>query len=155
MATTFTLESPAFTNRGTIPTRFTCDGEDVSPELRWRAAPDGTKSFALLVEDPDAPSGTFTHWILFDIPAAQSHLPEGGGAGELGTTAGTNDSGKPGYKGPCPPPGHGSHRYIFTLYALDRETLPLTSKVRRDEFVRAIGGHTLDKAELIGRYQRE
>jgi len=108
VATSFTLESPAFSAGGTIPKRFTCDGENVSPELRWQGAPDGTRSFALLVEDPDARKGTFTDWILFDIPASRSNLPEGTKAGEVGI-AGTNDSRKTGYTGPCPPPGHGAH----------------------------------------------
>lgn len=151
---TFTLESTAFTEGGQIPTRFTCDGANASPPLRWEGAPDGTQSFALIVDDPDAPRGTFTHWVLFDLPASQSSLPEGFRPGDAGTS-GTNSFGQVGYGGPCPPRGHGPHRYFFTLYALDRPMLGLARGASRDAVAQAIAGHTLAQAHLMGRYERQ
>ncbi|HBY95813.1 MAG TPA: YbhB/YbcL family Raf kinase inhibitor-like protein [Chloroflexi bacterium] len=150
----FMLESPAFDEGGQIPTRFTCDGQNVSPPLRWEGEPDNTQSFALIVDDPDAPRRTFTHWVLFDVPASLSELAEGTQAGDVGT-AGTNDFGKVGYGGPCPPPSHGPHRYFFTLYALDQPALGLTRGAGRDAVERAITGHTLARAQLMGRHERQ
>jgi len=151
---TFTLESPAFAAGATIPKLYTCEGADVSPELRWQDAPAGTRSFALIVDDPDAPGRTFTHWVLFDIPADRTSLPEGLQPGDVGV-AGRNDFGKTGYGGPCPPPGHGPHRYFFTLYALDTETLNLERGASRTEVERAMSGHIVGKAQLMGRYERK
>src|SRR5512139_2943752 len=107
------LTTSAFANGGLIPAKFTCEGENVSPELRWNEAPANTQSFALIVDDPDAPVGTFTHWVLFDIPADQQRLAEG--TTSIGV-AGKNDFGQASYGGPCPPRGRGPHRYYFTLY---------------------------------------
>ena len=150
----FILESPAFAEGATIPKRYTCEGANVSPELRWRDAPAQTRSFALIVDDPDAPGRTFTHWVLFDIPADRTSLPEGLQPGDVGV-AGRNDFGKTGYGGPCPPPGHGPHRYFFTLYALDTETLNLKRGASRAEVEKAMSGHVVGKAQLMGHYERK
>lgn len=147
----FTLTSPDFVPDGVIPNTFTCDGEDYSPELKWMHPPDGTKSFALIVDDPDAPGGTFTHWVLFDIPADAKSLPAN--VQDVGTN-GRNNFHKPGYGGPCPPPNHGEHRYYFKLMALDVESLNLPAGAPREDVEKAIEGHVLDQAELMGRYER-
>lgn len=148
------LESEAFTANGMIPFLHTCDGQDISPELRWDAPPSGTQSLALIVDDPDAPGRTFVHWVLYDIPPEIRQLPQavsdtatlsGGG------TQGKNDFDKLGYGGPCPPSG--VHRYFFKLYALDRE-LELKSGATKAQLEAAMDGHILDQAELIGRYAR-
>src|SRR6266704_1391227 len=113
-----TLRSNAFDDGGGIPVRFTCDGANDSPSLAWEGAPDGTQGFALIVHDPDAPRGDFTHWVVFDIPLGVDRFDEG--AAPIQTSLeGANDFGNVGYGGPCPPPGHGPHHYIFELYALD------------------------------------
>lgn len=150
----FTLESPAFDEGNTIPTRYTCEGEDVSPELRWQDAPANAQSFALIMDDPDAPGRTFTHWVLFNIPGDQTTLTEVLQPGDVGTS-GTNDFGKTGYGGPCPPPGHGPHRYFFTLYALDTDTLNLSAGASRSEVEQAMQGHIIGQAQLMGRYERK
>ncbi len=150
----FTLLSPAFENGATIPARYTCEGENLSPELGWEGAPAKTRSFALIVDDPDAPGGTFTHWVLFDIPADLSSLPEGVRPGEVGVS-GRNDFGRVGYGGPCPPPGDGPHRYFFTLYALDVESLGLSEGASRDQVEQALKDHVVGKAQLMGRYERK
>lgn len=150
----FTLESPAFDEGATVPKRYTCEGEDISPALRWRDAPAETRSFVLIVDDPDAPGRTFTHWVLFDIPADRTSLPEGVKPGDVGV-AGRNDFGKAGYGGPCPPPGHGPHRYFFTLYALDTEALNLKRGASRAEVEQAMRGHVVGQAQLMGRYERK
>lgn len=147
----FTLSSPTFVPDSLIPGMFTCDGENKSPELEWMHAPEGTKSFALIVDDPDAPNGTFTHWVLFNIPADTSKLPTA--AGDLGI-AGRNDFQQDGYGGPCPPPNHGQHRYFFRLFALDVESLPCGQGAGRDDVERAMKGHVLEQTELMGRYER-
>ncbi|HWQ15935.1 MAG TPA: YbhB/YbcL family Raf kinase inhibitor-like protein [Roseiflexaceae bacterium] len=147
----FTLTSTTFSDSGMIPTECTCEGADRSPALQWGGAPLNTKSFALIMDDPDAPRGTFTHWVLFDIPAASQGLDAGQPA--VGV-AGVNDFQEPGYRGPCPPPGHGEHRYVFTLYALDVETLGLGQTARRVEVEGAMNGHVIGKAQLMGRYKR-
>jgi len=138
-----------------IPGKFTCDGEEVSPQLAWSAPPAGTASFALLVTDPDAPSGTFTHWVLYDLPAATRSLPQGLPArGELsdGSRQGRNGFGSLGYGGPCPP-GTAAHHYIFTLYALDSK-LNLPVGATRAQVEEAMQGHVLARGELIGLYRR-
>jgi len=148
---TFSLESSAFAAGGPIPTEFTCDGSDRSPDLRWGEPPANTASFALIVGDPDAPRGEFTHWLLFDIPSGTRTLAAG--SPSLGS-AGKNDFGKAGYGGPCPPHGHGRHHYVFTLYALDVEHLGLRSGARRADVDRALQGHVVGQARLIGTYER-
>jgi len=147
---TFTLTSPSFAEGALIPAEHTCDGADRSPVLRWEGAPDA-RSFALIADDPDAPGGTFTHWVLFDIPGAQRELP----AGLAGTpgVAGRNDFGKAGYGGPCPPPG-APHRYNFTLFALDIAALGLPANAPRRDVEAAMRGHIVGQARLMGRYGR-
>lgn len=108
----FKLIIPAFNEGATIPTLHTCDGADISPSIEWSGEPKETKSFALIVDDPDAPAGTWTHWLLYDIPASTHALPQGYKPGQVGVS-GTNDFGRPGYGGPCPPKGNGPHRYFF------------------------------------------
>jgi Raf kinase inhibitor-like YbhB/YbcL family protein len=149
------LTSTAFQNKAKIPARFTCDGENTSPELSWRDAPTGTKSFALFMHDPDAPRADgFTHWVLYNIPAGIAHLEPDVPKREqvFGTgTQGKNDSGKTGYMGPCPPSG--THRYFLRLYALD-EVLKLPSSLTREGLERAMAGHILEQTELMGTYAR-
>lgn len=143
----FTLTSPAFAHNDTIPLVHTCDGENSQPVLGWMHAPSGTKSFALIMTDPDAPAGTFTHWVLFDIPANSARL-----AGSEAGVGGRNDFQHDHYGGPCPPPKHGQHRYFFRLYALDVESLGLPAGAKRAQVEAAMEGHILGTAELIGRY---
>lgn len=140
---------------GKVPREFTCDGGDESPALTWTAPPAGTKAFALTITDPDAPGGTFTHWILYNLPAAATSLPAGVPKGaDLpdGSHQGRNDFGRTGYGGPCPPPGK-PHRYVFTLYALDR-TLDVPASSSRAQLESAMQVHTLAKGELTARYGR-
>jgi Raf kinase inhibitor-like YbhB/YbcL family protein len=150
----FELESSVFQHGGTIPARFTGTGEDVSPPLQWRGTPQGAQSLALIVDDPDAPHGTFTHWLLWDIPPTQNALAEGWRPGSLGKS-GRTDFDKVGYGGPMPPPGHGPHRYFFRLYALDRPELGLREGASRAEVERAMEGHVLATAEWMGRFERK
>lgn len=150
----FSLEIKAFDYGRPIPRRHTCDGEDVSPELSWSDAPPGTKSFALIVDDPDAPVGVWNHWLLCDISASASRLEEGFEPGRVGVS-GRNDFGRRGYGGPCPPPGHGPHRYFFHLYALDTPTLGLAEGASRKAIENALKGRILAKAEYMGTYERE
>ena len=149
---TFTLTIAAFADGGLIPAKFTCEGASVSPELRWSDAPANTRSYALIVDDPDAPVGTFTHWVLVDIPAERSSLAEGDHTIGL---AGNNDFGRVGYGGPCPPRGHGPHRYFFTLYALDVAALKLKAGTDRRQVESALRGHILAQAQYMGRYERK
>jgi Raf kinase inhibitor-like YbhB/YbcL family protein len=145
----FALESSAFGNAEQIPARHSCEGEDVSPPLRWANVPEGTRSLALIVDDPDAPGGVFTHWLAWGLdPAA-----EGLGEGESAPREGQNDFGSSGYRGPCPPPGHGRHRYGFRLYALDTD-LELAAGAAKGELEQGIEGHVLTMAELVGTYER-
>ena len=145
------LTSSAFENGQPIPTQYTCDGADQTPALRWGEPPAGTKSFALVVDDPDAPSGTFRHWGVFDIPAAARSI---GGGEQVGTEV-TNDFGKPGYGGPCPPKGHGVHHYHFKLFALDTEKLGLSAGAKVADVENAARHHAIAGGELIGTYERE
>ncbi len=147
----FTLTSPDFGTDSPIPRKLTCDGANNSPALEWMHPPKGTQSFALIVDDPDAPDGTFTHWVLFDIPADAAGIPTGGKIG----TSGRNDFQQEGYGGPCPPPNHGDHRYFFKLFALDVESLDLDPGARKPEVENAMKGHILDQTELMGRYRRD
>lgn len=149
-AMTFKLDSPAFSDGATIPVDFSCEGQDKSPELRWSESPANTRSFALIMDDPDAPGGTFTHWVLFDLPAAARQLSAGDNA--IGV-AGQNGFGSSGYRGPCPPPG-GAHRYFFKLYALDVATLNLPAGAARSDVEQALRDHIVGRAQLMGRFGR-
>ncbi len=144
----FAIASTAFQNDDEIPKRHSCEGEDFSPPLSWSGAPEGTRSLALIVDDPDAPVGTFTHWLAWGLDSSAS-LAEGGKA----PAEGRNDFGTTGYRGPCPPPGHGRHRYFHRLYALD-SSIDLAPSSGRDELERALAGHVLATAELVGTYER-
>jgi Raf kinase inhibitor-like YbhB/YbcL family protein len=148
----FNLTSPAFENGEKIPVLFTCDGDDVSPRLDWTSPPEGTRSFALVLEDPDAPSATFTHWILFNLPAESRNLAEGEQNAGIG---GRNDFEEDGYGGPCPPMGSGDHHYSFRLFALDLEAVELPKGAVRKALDEAIDGHVLGEARLMGRFQRD
>ena len=150
----FTVTIEAFTSGGDIPEVFTCEGDDVSPALAWSGEPVGTQSFALIMDDPDAPAGTWNHWLLWDIPADMRSLPQKHQAAQP-LHSGTNDFGKAGYGGPCPPKGHGPHRYFFRLYALNTPTLGLPQGARRKELERAIKRHQLGIATCMGRFERE
>jgi Raf kinase inhibitor-like YbhB/YbcL family protein len=145
---TFTLTIMAFASGSLIPAKFSCEGANVSPELRWSDAPANTRSFALIVDDHDAPAGSFTHWVLFDRASLAEGVSESG-------VAGKNDFGRVGYGGPCPPRGHGPHRYTFTLYALDITSLKLKPGAGRREMEAALHGHILAQAEYLGRYERK
>ena len=147
-----TITSPAFANGDTIPKRFSAYGDGKSPELDWTNVPEGAKSFALICRDPDAPSGTFIHWVIFNIPATARQLAEGLPATERlpdGTVQGRNGAGKTGYFGPRPPSG--THHYHFDLYALDT-TLALGPSATADSLSAAIGSHMVAKATLTGLY---
>jgi len=151
----FSISGPSFQNGGNIPKKYTCEGADVSPELHWTAPPAGTQSLALIADDPDAPVGTWTHWVLYDLPAQTTSLPEGvPKMDELasGGRQGRNDFRKIGYGGPCPPAGK-PHRYFFKLYALDKK-LDLKSGAGKQELEQAMQGHILGQTEVMGKYQR-
>ena len=150
----FQLTSSAFPEGGNIPIIHTCDSANVSPPLTWSGEPEGVKSFALIVEDPDAPSRTWTHWLLYDIPAEVHQLEQGFQPGRLGMS-GSNDFGKLGYGGPCPPKGHGPHRYFFRLFALNVPSLGLRDGENRVGVELAIRGHVLGEAQCMGRYERK
>lgn len=148
---TFHLVSDAFVEGAHIPRAYTCEGADRSPPLQWSGAPSGTKSFVLEVIDPDAPGGEFVHWLLYDIEASTTEIEEGGSAG----IEGRNDFQATGWGGPCPPPKHGDHRYVFTLSALDCETIGLLRGASREEVDRAAEGHVLARTTWMGRYRRD
>ncbi len=151
----FAISSPAFPQGGDIPRKFTCDGADVSPELLWTEPPAGTQSFTLIADDPDAPGGTWTHWVLYDLPGTRTNLAEGvNKIDELpgGERQGRNDFRKIGYNGPCPPPGK-PHRYFFKLYAL-KGNLDLKPGASRQEVEQALPNLVLAQAEWMGKYQR-
>ena len=149
------IRSSAFGSGERIPVKYTCDGADFSPSLEWTAGPAGTKSFALICDDPDAPMGTWVHWVIYDIPAAATMLAEGitrekdlpGGG-----TQGINDFRRTGYGGPCPPGGR-THRYFFKLYALDA-ALGLKPGITKDQLLKAMKGRVLAEAQLMGTYKR-
>jgi Raf kinase inhibitor-like YbhB/YbcL family protein len=149
----FSISSPAFTDGADIPVRHTCDGENLSPQLSWLDVPDGTRSLALIVDDPDAPRGTFTHWVLFDVPPDASGLGENVALGTIGI-AGRNSFGRSGYGGPCPPPGDNAHRYRFTLHALDMPSLALSANATREDVEAKMRGHVFGTARLVGKYKR-
>lgn len=150
------VTSAAFHEGETIPAQYTCDGDNVSPPLRWGRLPKDSQSLALICEDPDAPSGTFVHWLIFNLPPIVSDLPEAmptyQDLEETGAIQGRNDFNNIGYDGPCPPPGN-PHRYYFRLYALDTK-LELTAGAKKREFMRALEGHILGEGHLMGTYQR-
>jgi Raf kinase inhibitor-like YbhB/YbcL family protein len=151
----FQISNTVFSNGQTIPKNFTCDGPDVSPQLSWKEAPAATKSFALIMDDPDAPAGTWVHWVLYNLPANTRELPEGMDKQEqlaTGALQGRNDFRKIGYGGPCPPRGT-PHRYYFKLYALDTK-LDLKAGATKPDLEHAMKGHILGEAELMGRYGR-
>jgi Raf kinase inhibitor-like YbhB/YbcL family protein len=149
--TKLSLTSNAFPNGQPIPTQFTCDGADETPTLRWSDPPAGTKSFALVIDDPDAPSGTFRHWGVFDIPDSARSI---GGGQRVGTEV-TNDFGKSGYGGPCPPKGHGQHHYHFKLFALDVDKLGLSPNAKIADVEKAAQQHAVGQGELVGTYERK
>jgi Raf kinase inhibitor-like YbhB/YbcL family protein len=151
----FELKSSAFQETSEIPKKFTCDGSDVSPPLTWSEPPQGTRSFVLIMDDPDAPAGTWVHWVMYDIRPSLQRLPEAVPKEadiKDGGRQGLNDFSRIGYGGPCPPPGK-PHRYFFRLYALDQE-LDLTGDATKADVERAIKGHIVGEAELMGRYHR-
>jgi len=155
---TLSLTSPGFTHEQAIPSAYTCDGDNTSPPLEWSGVPEGTRSLVLIVDDPDAPDPkapkrTWVHWVLYNIPTATSGLLKGIQPSHLpdGTLEGMNDSNRTGYGGPCPPIGR--HRYVFKLYALDTKFGEL-SPPTKDVLLKAMEGHVLDKAELVGTYQK-
>jgi len=152
---TIELKTTSFTPGGFIPKRYTCEAADVSPALAWTDPPSGTQTFALIEDDPDAPSGTFVHWLVYDLPAGYRSLPEAlSGNSEMpdGVKQGTNDFSRTGYSGPCPPRGK-PHRYFIRFYALDTR-LNLPPAARRKELDAAMQGHILAQGELMGRFQR-
>jgi Raf kinase inhibitor-like YbhB/YbcL family protein len=146
----FRLTSPAFADGADVPVRHTCDGTDLSPRLTWTGAPTGTRSFALIVDDPDAPRGTFTHWVVYDIPSDVTEFGEGATLAKQGR----NSFGGMGYGGPCPPPGDNPHRYRFTLYALDIPSIAVQNPTR-EELAAKMDAHVLGTAQLVGRYKRQ
>jgi Raf kinase inhibitor-like YbhB/YbcL family protein len=152
------ITSPAFSHEGTIPKQCTCDGQDASPELRWAGVPAGTRSLALVVDDPDAPDPAaprmvWVHWVLYNLPADSTRLPAAVKPAGLpaGTREGLNDWTRTGYGGPCPPVGR--HRYFFKLYALDT-TLADLKQPTKAQLLKAMEGHIIEQATLIGTYQR-
>ena len=148
------ITSSAFQNGGEIPAKYTCSGANVSPSLAWSGAPSGTQSFALIVSDPEAPSGDFTHWMLYGLSGSEKSLPENvsSDAQPSGGAQGTNDFGKAGYGGPCPPPGP-KHHYHFTLLALNAK-LSLKPGAVRAQLEQAMRGHILAQGELVGTFGR-
>jgi Raf kinase inhibitor-like YbhB/YbcL family protein len=147
------LTVEAFADGGAIPDRFTCEGENISPSLSWVGEPEGTQSFALILDDPDAPAGTWNHWLLWDIPRGVHALPEGYRPSHP-VHSGTNDFRDVGYGGPCPPKRHGAHRYFFRLYALDTAALAVAAGCHRKELDRALRSHQLATAEYMGTFER-
>lgn len=149
------ITSPFFDQGGMIPAEYTCDGKDISPALEWSGIPENAKSLALICDDPDAPAGEWVHWVIFNIPATATGLPENVPPHEVlerGARHGLNDFRKFGYGGPCPPSG--THRYFFKIFALDIE-IDLPPGATKNDLVRAMKGHIVSKGELIGRYKRQ
>ena len=147
----FAITSSDFADGQPIPEVHSCDGEDRSPALQWADPPEGTKSLALIVDDPDAPSGTFHHWGAYDIPSSARSIAAGEAAGKPAT----NDGGKSGYMGPCPPNGHGPHHYRFKLYALDVDRLDVAAGAKIPEVEAAAQKHQIGLAQLTGTYERK
>lgn len=152
-ASEFTITSPAFGAGEKIPMLHTCDGKDVSPPLTWMGAPDGTRAFAMIMDDPDAPGGMWVHWVIYNIPAETVSLPMGvptDGTLQIGAMQGSNSWKRTGYGGPCPPSG--SHRYFFKLYALS-DYLDLAPGASKKEMVKAMEGKVLGQTELMGKFR--
>ncbi len=152
---TLKVSAVAFSEGAAIPARFTCKGPDISPALGWRDLPGGTKSIALICDDPDAPMGTWVHWVLYNLPASVSGLPENvpaTSATTSGALQGTNSWGNIGYGGPCPPPGK-PHRYFFKVYALN-EMLPLKAGATKDQVFAQMKGHVLAQGQMMGTFRR-
>jgi len=152
---TIQVTSPAFSEGGSIPSKYTCDGPNISPPLKWASIPDGTKSIALIVDDPDAPRGDWVHWVAYDMPSGVKELPERVPPERMlgnGGRQGTNDFGKIGYGGPCPPSG--THRYFFKVYALDK-LLGLAPGATKAQLLKAMDTHVLAQGQLMGRYARK
>jgi hypothetical protein len=150
--TSLTVTSPAFSSNGHIPIDLTCDGADKSPRLTWSAPPPGTKSFAVVVDDPDAPAGTFMHWLAYNVPGDALGLPEDADLAVLGAAAANNDFDRPAYSGPCPPRGE-IHRYFFRVYALDL-VLAVHGAPSRSAVLGAMAGHVLAEGALVGTFFR-
>jgi len=149
------ITSSAFEDGGLIPAKYTCDGADVSPPLQWDAVPEGTKSIAFICDDPDAPMGTWVHWVLFNLPSDAKELAENIPTEETlpnGAKQGVNDFGRVGYGGPCPPGG--THRYFFKIYALDTE-VGLQAGADKRRLLKTMEGHILGQDQLIGKYKRQ
>jgi Raf kinase inhibitor-like YbhB/YbcL family protein len=149
------ISTEAFKAEENIPAEYTCDGRNISPALSWSSIPAGAKTIALIMDDPDAPRGTFVHWVLYNIPAITQKLPKGVPGNETladGSLQGMTDFGRAGYGGPCPPPGK-PHRYYFKIYALDTQ-LNLPSGATKRDVEKAMKGHILAQGELIGKYGR-
>lgn len=149
------FKSPSFDRDGLIPSVFTCEGKDVSPALVWSNAPAGTKSFAIICDDPDAPMGTWVHWVIYNIPLQANGLPQGMAkdpALKDGSRQGMTNFGRTGYGGPCPPPGK-PHRYYFKLYALD-SMLDIEAQATKEALLEAMKGHILAEARIMGTYKR-
>ena len=151
----FKITSSAFDYGDFIPVKYTCEGDDISPPLQWENVPKGTKSFVLIVEDPDAPMGTFTHWIVYDIPADSTGIAEDfPKKPEVnGIKQGINDFGKIGYGGPCPPPGK-PHRYFFKLFALDIKSLNIPAGASKSKVIKSLNGHIIGTTQIMGLYKR-
>ena len=150
------MSTVAIQSNGQIDSRYTCDSDDSSPEIHWKGEPAGTQSFALLIDDPDAPYGVFTHWLIYNIPVQIHHLPAGIPSQEVmpnGICQGINSFGKLGYSGPCPPLGSAPHHYYFKLFAL-KKTPNIRSRIKKDELLREISSDVLATAEVVGTYQR-
>lgn len=150
------ITSDAFTEGNSIPVEYTCDGSDISPALTWQGLPANTKSLALICDDPDAPSGTFVHWVVYGIPAGESQFPKSVPASPTmpsGVKQGKNGFGTIGYRGPCPPRG-GPHRYFFRIYALDT-SIDEPAGAGRSEIDRAMKGHVIGEGHLMGTYKRK
>jgi Raf kinase inhibitor-like YbhB/YbcL family protein len=153
----FTLNSPAIRDGAFVPARHACTGDNISPPFEWSGAPDGAKSFALLCEDPDAPSGMFRHWAIFDIAPENAALAEALPPSPYlpgGMRQAVNDFGKPGYGGPCPPKGHGVHHYHFRLVALEVARLDLPANPSCRQVAEAVRAHALGLAEIVGLFER-
>ena len=146
------VTSTAFKDGEIIPKQYTCDGNDISPPLTWSGAPQETKSIALICDDPDAPVGTWVHWVMYDIPASVRELAEGAKSLPAGAKQGINDFRKLDYGGPCPPGG--THRYFFKVYALDT-MLNIREGASKAELLKAMEGHIVGQGQLIGRYKRQ
>ena len=152
---TITVKSTAFEQGSMIPSKYTCDGQDISPPLQWEGVPEDTQSIALISDDPDAPMGTWVHWVIWNIPADKTGLLENVPKDPQladGSCQGISDFRRPGYGGPCPPGG--THRYLFKLYALDT-VLDLDTGANKDELLQAMEGHILSQADLMGTYARQ